>query len=121
MTLLPQLEGKTVDERAILKAQFFATEKEGIIVDKELAITVSNLRYEKTSFCADLAVSKDGQAIPLNNPFYFYNPPIMVPDGTFHTELRLDGTEMQVPNYKESPTEAMQVFISQVVRKHIYG
>lgn len=54
--------------------------------------------------------------LPVDNPYLFVNPPILVPDGTYR-EVVDPATEQvyQVPNHKENLTAALQAMIGDAV------
>ena len=59
---------------------------------------------------------KDGRELWVNNPLYFKNPPIMVPDGTYHKIIDEKGKEQDVMNLVEDPLEALKQIIADTVR-----
>jgi len=59
---------------------------------------------------------KDGIEVFVDNPLYYMNPPIMVPDGTFETKIDEFGKEMQVVNFVENPEEALRQIVLETIR-----
>lgn len=59
---------------------------------------------------------KNGKNLFVDNPLIFINPPIKVPDGTYHIEQNLEGNDIEVDNFKEDPAEALKEVIYQVVK-----
>ena len=59
----------------------------------------------------------DGVEVPVDNPLYYHNAPIMVPDGTFETVIdSLTGDSRRVANYKEGPAEALQQIVLETLK-----
>jgi len=54
--------------------------------------------------------------LPLDNPYLFVNPPILVPDGTFHDEIDPD-TNLVYPvaNFTEGADLSFQTMVSEAV------
>ena len=61
-------------------------------------------------------VWKDGIEVFVDNPLYYMNPPIMVPDGTFETKIDEFGKETQVANFVENPEEALRQIVLETIR-----
>lgn len=59
---------------------------------------------------------KDGIELFVDNPLYYHNAPIMVPDGTFETKIGEFGKEMQVANFVENPEEALRQIVLETIR-----
>ena len=65
-----------------------------------------------------IQASKNGLFIPVNNPLLFKNPPIMIPDGTWHKESKNRGGRIideDTQNFIENPLEALKEIIIQIV------
>ncbi len=66
----------------------------------------------------------DVNGVPLlvNNPYYFVNPPILVPDGTFYEQLVPTKKDMNhkilMPNVKEDPKLALETIIVQAIKEY---
>ena len=58
----------------------------------------------------------DGKEVFVDNPLYYMNPPIMVPDGTFETKIDEFGREMQVANFVENPEEALRQIVLETLK-----
>jgi len=59
---------------------------------------------------------KDGVEVFVDNPLYYHNAPICVPDGTFETKVDEFGKEMQVANFIENPEEALRQIVIETIR-----
>lgn len=59
---------------------------------------------------------KDGIELFVDNPLYYHNAPIMVPDGTFEMKIDEFGKEMQVANFVENPEEALRQIVWETIR-----
>jgi len=62
-----------------------------------------------------LAAEKNGQALDLTeaNPFFYENPPVLAPDGTFSEELDDRGNTIKKHNFKADAREALQEILTQ--------
>lgn len=47
------------------------------------------------------------------NPFYFQNPPLLVPDGTKSIEIDSEGNEIEVDNFTEDLEKAFEHIVTQ--------
>lgn len=84
-TYAEQLAGKTLQQRAAMKADWLqkavaaaAGGKTYTWQDGELTITVSNPQLLTGGFAVDVSAARNGQALALNNPYRFWNPPVAV-------------------------------------------
>ena len=59
---------------------------------------------------------KDGIEVYVDNPLYYHNAPIMVPDGTFEMKIDEFGKEMQVANFVENPEEALRQIVLETLK-----
>lgn len=58
----------------------------------------------------------DGNEVSVDNPLYYMNPPICVPDGTFETRIDEFGKEMQISNFIENPEEALRQIVLETIK-----
>lgn len=61
-----------------------------------------------------VTAEEGGKALKLNNPYFFKNPPIKVPDGTKRTES-IEGTDVELDNFKIDPEAALREIIYQTI------
>lgn len=103
------------EEKHRLKVrEFLKLEKPNDYVYKGIKIHIKEISEENGLLKIRAYAERGGFQIPLDNPFYFQNPPIMVPDGTFHKE-KIGGEEFEVHNFKEDLEEALKEFLGQVI------
>lgn len=121
-TLREQLEGKTAEERAEIKAQWFADLPTRTFTRGRYSVTLSNFARNRGTFSVFVVVQKDGVEV-LRDTFQFVNPRIRTPDGTFHTEtiVRPDGTlfDSKVPNYTEDLSEILKIELIDAIRRQL--
>ena len=113
-----QLRNKTSDERARLKAQWFADLPTRTFTRGEFSVTLSNFSAVDKVFSVFVVVVKDGVEV-LRDTFQFINPPLMVPDGTFHNEVTEKGVTITVPNFKEDPVEALKAVLIEAIKRQL--
>lgn len=121
MTLREQLQNKTADERAELKAQWFAQLPTRTFTRGVYSVTLSDFSVVGKVFSVFVVVVKNGVEV-LRDTFRFVNPPILVPDGTFHDEVRNDwGVDrtIQVANYREDIVEAFKQMIVETIKNQL--
>lgn len=121
MALANQLKGKTSEERSRLKARWFADLPTRTFTRGEYSVTLSDFAAVDTAFSVHVVVVKDGTEV-LRDAFRFVNPPLMVEDGTFRTETIDSPTgpkEIQVPNYREDPVEALKQVLIEAIKKQL--
>lgn len=72
--------------------------------------------YEKNSIKIYIRAQKAGKELNLDNPFYFFNPPILVPSGQTQTIFDHPTNRfMEIPIYEENPQEALKENIIQTL------
>lgn len=117
-TFAQQLRNKDSDERSRLKAQWFAELPTRTFTRGEYSVTLSDFKAVDKVFSVFVVVVKDGVEV-LRDTFQFINPPLMVPDGTFHEEVTEKGTTIQVPNYREDPIEALKQVLIEAIKRQL--
>jgi hypothetical protein len=59
----------------------------------------------------------DGVEMPVDNPLYYKNAPMMVPDGTFETVVdSITGGSRQVANFHEDAPEALRQIVLETLK-----
>lgn len=117
-TFAQQLRNKDSEERARLKAQWFAELPTRTFTRGEYSVTLSNFSAVDKVFSVFVVVEKGGVEV-LRDTFQFVNPPLMVPDGTFRTEVTERGSEIQVQNLVEDPVEALRQMLIEAIKRQI--
>lgn len=117
-----QLRNKTSDERARLKAQWFADLPTRTFTRGEFSVTLSNFSAVDKVFSVFVVVQKNGVEV-LRDTFQFINPPLMVPDGTTHQEEIVGPgsalVTVEVPNYREDPVEALKQLLIEAIKRQL--
>lgn len=117
-TLRAQLEGLTDAQKAELKATYIANQDfRGIFNISKYGITLEVISISKIEKGVEIFAKAwlNGEQLGFGSDgsveierFRIFNPPIMVPDGTFHEENRpFGGGTFLATNFKESPIEAI--------------
>lgn len=106
-----QLVGKTAEEKAIIKAQAFASSniKFASITIDGYVITITGKSYDasrKLLIIEFTAKNPSGNPVDLCGPYEFYNPPIMVPSG------KVDGKMV----YTENVLQALKTIFTDTMR-----
>lgn len=105
-------------EQAIAKAQAHAQVKtRSFTVDN---ITVSLLEAPSVeNNCIKVTVNAEinGKPLTVDNPLYFYNPPIMIPDGTTYQSMDQVGNAIHIHNYKEDVEGAFRQMIIRLIKE----
>ena len=112
------IDGKTDDEKARIKAQELAKIPLASVASfsyKTYTIKVNSLRFVDDLLEVYVEATKSGNRVAVNNPLLFRNPPIMVPDGTFHYETNSYGEQLLTNNYKEDILAALKEIIGQTI------
>lgn len=59
----------------------------------------------------------DGVGMPVDNPLYYHNAPMMVPDGTFETVVdELTKQPRQIANFHEDAEEALKLIVLETLK-----
>ena len=118
-TLREQLEGKTSDEKAVIKARWFSELPTRTFSRGVYDVTLSNFSAIDKTFSVFVVVTKNGQEV-LRDEFRFVNPPILVADGTFRQELdEATGEMMTMPNMKEDAVEALKQLLIDAIKTQL--
>ena len=77
-------------------------------------VRINNLSKESDLLRVDVTAWKDGEKLKVDNPYWFKNPPVKVPNGKFHREL-IEGEEFDMPNMEYNPEAALQEILVQTL------
>lgn len=119
------LKNKTSTEKHLLKTDEHCAIKPFNFEKDDFEIDVISIEKETKGKEAGLLkvvvdVKKGGENVFIDNPLYFQNPPIMVPDGTTRTVVQVggefDGKKSEVPNYKVDVKQALMDIVFNAVR-----
>lgn len=123
ITIQDQLVGKTCSEKAEIKAESIS--QLDLVGDySELGLDISILSVSKIERGIEVLAkaSKNGEPVGFGKDgsveierFKFYNPPILVPDGTKRTVTEL-GKEVEIDNFKEDPEKAVRQILAETIR-----
>lgn len=83
---------------------------------KSFDIDIIELSQEGYRLKVVVDAKKNGRLLMVDNPLYFINPPIMVPDGTKSTVIDEFGNSHDRDNFKEDLDEALQEIIVECLR-----
>lgn len=85
--------------------------------DQPFYVSVTDLSEDDDRLVAVLTIRNAGnQLIPFNNPLCIYNPPILIPDGTYTETHDEFGDILYLANMKEDPAEAFRLVVEQVLK-----
>ena len=104
-------------EKHLFKAQQMAKvdfKEKGFSME---GISVEVFHHDRINDLVRVSVkaTKDGKALTVNNPLLYKNPPIKVPTGKFHKQI-IEGIEVDVPNTRVDPKEALKQIIIQTIK-----
>jgi hypothetical protein len=80
-----------------------------------LDVGINTIHSANSMLVVTVDCKLDGQELFINNPLYFQNPLLLVPDGTFETINDPELGEQTVPNMHEDATEAMRGMLFSVI------
>ena len=63
-----------------------------------------------------VAATHNGARVPGDGVLVFSNPPIMVPDGTWHKTTNQFGDAVEVQNFREDVGQALEIIICDALR-----
>lgn len=117
---MPAKDRANVKGDAILSKTRWTTYTEG-----EYTIQIESIEKIEGGVQVFARAWKDGKPLGFGSDgtveierFRFLNPPVLVPDGTYHTELVQIGTrteETQVSNFVEDPERALQLALAHTI------
>lgn len=106
----PANERNDIKIKELIKSQVKNFSKKGFDIE------ILELGQETNRLKVIVKAKKDGVELFVDNPLYFLNPPIMVPDGTKRTEIDEHGNLIELDNFKEDLDEALQEMIAECLR-----
>lgn len=110
------IKDKKAKERALIKAEELSKIKLSDFSRDDYDIKiVSQPKLSGNLLEISVIATKDKKKIEIDNPLQFLNPPIMVPDGTYHKEIIFD-RETDIHNFREDPEEALHQIIVQTIK-----
>lgn len=90
----------------------FKAEHKGDDIDVEIVSVTTEEINGKKLLKVIAKAWKNNVEIFVDNPLYYLNPPIWVPDGTFETIIdKVTKKPQQISNFKESPPEALRMIV----------
>lgn len=104
-------------EQAVYKAHvhcsisFRSFSKDGIDV------VITDPVLENDCVKISIEASQNGNPLFVDNPVYFYNPPIMIPDGTVYQSTDQLGNQIYLSNYKEDIEQAFQLMVIRLIKQ----
>lgn len=111
------LKGKTGLEKSLIKSQELGKLKNVKPYSRHgFDIEILEIGTEIGLLKVIVRAKKNGQYVFVDNPFYFVNPPILVPDGTKKTIVNRVGQVVQVDNFKEDLVEALKEIVAQTLK-----
>jgi len=112
-----KLKGKPAKQRARLKAlEFRKLPRQHSFVRGDFIIEITSLSSFGDSISMNIQATKNGQNVLLSNPFIFHNPPVKVPDGTYHIAQDERGEDFEVSNFKEDVDEALKQLVYETIK-----
>lgn len=116
MTLQNILKNKSSAEKNDIKIKELIKSKVKTFNRKGFDIEILELSQEDNRLKVIVKAKKDGVELFVDNPLYFLNPPILVPDGTKRIVYDEDSNPIQVDNLKEDLDEVLQEIIAECLR-----
>ena len=122
-SIAESIKGKKAKERAVEKVKAYQSVNTPIEYQYDgLRIVIERIGKEGDLLKVFASATKDSSAVTLNNPYLFKNPPVLVPDGTWHKEKRKVGkkeVETDMPNWKCHLKECLKEILGQVISQQI--
>ncbi len=113
------IKDKPANEKALIKAQELSKAK----LPKKFSlngfdIEIISLPIELNgNLNVSIRAWKNGKELFIDNPLIYQNPPIMVPDGTYHKVINpMTGVEEEKSNFVEDLEQALKEIIVDTVR-----
>lgn len=116
MSIAEQLVGKTARERAEIKASHLAALLPETFTRGPWSLTIVDGPHIRAyagvpMLSLVVSVTRNGQPVPIDGDLRFYNPPVMVPDGTTRTVQDDFGNDIVLNNFVEAPRLALRQII----------
>ena len=82
-----------------------------------IKFSVKELLEENDLLKVVVEAEKDGKKIEVNNPLYYKNPPLKVPNGK-KIKVEYEGMEHEIDEFEENHEKALKEIIYQTVWQH---
>ena len=120
MAIKDLLTNKSRKEKATVKAQELAKENLDSFTIRGIEVDIEEQPvYEQDCVKIVIKAKKGADELAVDNPYYFYNPPVLVPTGTTHIVHDDIAGDIDVPDYEENAQLALQENIIQTLEKQI--
>ena len=115
-TVSNSIVDKPYKEKSQIKADAFSKLKIKNFTVGDYVIDIKGKEVSGDALMLKIKASKNGQPIFIDNPCYFYNPPILIQSGTWYKEWDDElEQEMEYRNYKEDLEGALKELAYQLV------
>lgn len=111
MNLSEQLFNKTQIEKNIAKCDILNRSAEMQFAMDGYNVTVLEKAIEGDMLKVVVEATFKGKTVNVDNPLYYKNPPILVPDGTKQSVTNNFGVTYEIDNFKEDPVESFKKII----------
>lgn len=104
------------------KIDLILNEVNGVISynDGVYDIEITNVSKENDLLKVEATAKIDGEVVKLDTPFFYRNPPILIPDGTtskVEVTMPFGGSVVRdEKNYKQDPLGALKEIVSQTIK-----
>ena len=78
-------------------------------------VSIKSVEVENGTLKVDLSATKDGKPAKADLPYYYKNPPTMVPDGTTSIIKDQKGNDIVIDNFKEDFGASLEEMITQTL------
>lgn len=115
MKISDKIKDKSLQERSKIKCEELQSSYDKVITFKDVIVYIDSIETKLNNLWVTMRAFKKDIMIPLNNPFIFVNPPVMVPDGTKKIVKDIFNKNTEIDNFKEDPKEAFKLLIQHSV------
>ena len=110
-------KAKTQDEKCQIAHDELAKVKPHKFKRDNIDVEIVSVGHEGELLRVIAKAWRNGLELPVGNPLYYVNAPMMVPDGTFETVTDPEtGKPRQQPNFTENAQEALRQIVAETLK-----
>ena len=116
-TLVKLAHAKTRDEKRQIAHGELAKVKPRTFKHDNIDVEIVSVGHEGELLKVIARAWRNGVELPVDNPLFYKNAPVLVPDGTFETVADPEtGKQRQQSNFAENPQEALRQIVMETIK-----
>ncbi len=110
---LEYLQKRNAKSKALVETKLTTFTKDGILfIIRDLDTDNNYLRVVVDTY-------REEEELLIEKEYFFVNPPVMYPNGTFRKAMTSSGEKVDVENFEFNPIEALKEILAETIKKII--